>query len=203
VIDVGRRRRKFKVGTDIPDRQKEDPEFPGVPWPGSIIARLKDWAIPFRKATPPKEIKPEGGALIHGVARREKPIKENTRSVTQEAMSTPVPGPVEDFSAFLQNITTTLDRLTTQANSLPFKSDLAFHKTLDRTLGKDVDVAGKDVLGLTEKLLDMVEGSGRKLSKGKGRMKVKEEEDLVEGYKRSMGEVVEGLLEDAVSGQYR
>jgi exosome complex exonuclease RRP6 len=112
----------------------------------------------------------------------------------------------------LEKTTAVLDALTTTAAGLPGKSDLAFHRTLDRRFGKQLDAAAEQVLGLTEKLLALVEvraesskagssgtsGTAGKV-KTKARRKLEDEEDVVDGYRRGVVEVVDGLLEDAVS----
>lgn len=109
---------------------------------------------------------------------------------------------------FVNAISAALDRLTAHAAGLPDKSDLSFHRTLDRKFAKSLDETSSRLLELTETLLSQlstVTGSstqstalGSKL-KVKGRRKLADQEDLVEGYKRSIGGVVDGLLEDAVS----
>jgi exosome complex exonuclease RRP6 len=118
----------------------------------------------------------------------------------------PAPSPTE-FPAFLHHTTAALDRLTTHAADLPEKSDLAFHRTLDRKFAKNLDEAAERVLGLTEKLLSLVEVQAKGVKnpaagkgvKSKARRKLTDEEDVLDGYRRGIVEVVDGLLEDAVS----
>ena len=112
-------------------------------------------------------------------------------------------------------ITAALDELTTAVNGLPTsKSDINFHRTMDRQFAKDLDDASSRVLQMTERLLSMVD-SGQREAKGKGkdkadlrgapkaaekpRRKLEEEEDVIDGYKRGVLSVVDGLLEDSVS----
>lgn len=105
-------------------------------------------------------------------------------------------------SAQLQSITAALDRLTTHAASLPPKSDMSFHRTLDRKFAKSLDGTSEKLLSLTERLLTLVEGDLSKARpgvKGKGRSKLADEQDAIEGFRRSVGNVIDGLLEDAVS----
>jgi exosome complex exonuclease RRP6 len=116
-------------------------------------------------------------------------------------------------------ITSALDQLTTAAGQLPAnRSDINFHRTMDRNFANDLDEASQRVLTMTEKLLAMVEfGQLEAKGKGKGkevagkpvakagvktRRKLEEEEDVVDGYKRGVLTVVDGLLEDAVSNVY-
>jgi exosome complex exonuclease RRP6 len=119
------------------------------------------------------------------------------------SQSVPTAGP--SFADFLAQTTFALDALTTHAANLPHRSDLAFHRTLDRNFSRGLDGSSETVLSMTERLLLLVEGSG----KGKGRApkhrrletarkKLDDEEDVVDGYRRSVLDVVDGLLEDAV-----
>lgn len=126
-----------------------------------------------------------------------------------------VPSPTKSFDTYLPMITSALDRLTTSANALPTtRSDINFHRTMDRQFANDLDQASERVLKMTERLLIMVE-VGQEEAKGKGkgkevkvgtkagastktRMKLEDEDDVVDGYKRGVLSVVDGLLEDAV-----
>lgn len=132
--------------------------------------------------------------------------------------SSSVPSPTASFHQYLPLITSSLDRLTTSANALPAsRSDINFHRTMDRRFANDLDDASDRVLRMAERLLTLVE-TGQKEVEGKGkakesaksvkpaakvatkaRRKLEEEEDVVEGYKRGVLSVVDGLLEDAVS----
>lgn len=118
---------------------------------------------------------------------------------TPSSSSQPTP---EDFEHYLPHLTTLLDNLTTQAASLPLKSDLAFHKTLDRKFGKGLDGGADEILQLTGKLLQLTsrDRSDKGSSRGKSRAVSSElsEDDLMDRYKRTVVEVVDGLLEDAV-----
>jgi exosome complex exonuclease RRP6 len=85
---------------------------------------------------------------------------------------------------------------------------------MDRRFANDLDEASSRVLSMTERLLAMVD-AGQLEKKGKGkekdlvkgapkaadktRRKLEEEEDVIDGYKRGVLGVVDGLLEDSVS----
>lgn len=89
---------------------------------------------------------------------------------------------------------------------------------MDRKFANDLDEASDRVLKMAEQLLIMVE-VGQEESKGKGkgkeevaktartgakastktRRRLEDEDDVVDGYKRGVVGVVDGLLEDAVS----
>ena len=102
--------------------------------------------------------------------------------------------PSSNFPAYLTSITSALDALTTHAAQLPSRSDLSFHRTLDRGFAKELDVISRDVLRTTERLAALVD-----TGKGGARRKLKEEEDVMDGYRRGVQGVVDGLLEDAAS----
>lgn len=140
---------------------------------------------------------------------------DKTAKAGSSSISRPVPSPTENFDEYLPVITSALDDLTTAANGLPIlKSDINFHRTMDRRFANDLDDASSRVLKMTERLLAMVDVGQREI-KGKGkekagvkaapkaadklRRKLEEEEDVVDGYKRGVLPVVDGLLEDAVS----
>ncbi|EIW72816.1 hypothetical protein TREMEDRAFT_70822 [Tremella mesenterica DSM 1558] len=106
------------------------------------------------------------------------------------------PSPQEAFSDYLRHVTSTLDRLTTLAAALPPKSDLAFHKTMDPSFGKAMDAGSLQVLEMAEKLLGVI--SATQGGKGKSKRNTLEnEEDVTDEYRRAVGGVVDGLLEDA------
>jgi hypothetical protein len=140
-------------------------------------------------------------------------VQSASEGAASTSSSEMVPSPTSAFSEFMPMITSALDRLTTSANQLPAnRSDINFHRTMDRQFANDLDEASERVLKMTEKLLTLVElGQAEAKSKGKGkdakitkatgktRRKLEEEEDVVDGYKRGVLGVVDGLLEDAVS----
>lgn len=118
-----------------------------------------------------------------------------------------------DFASYLSTLTSALDKLSTAVSSLPPKSDLNFQRTMDRGLAQNLDEASEKVLKMTEGLLNHVDvaqeeakgkGKGKaKAVKGGARIKLTDEEDATEGYRRSVTGVVNGLLEDAVSSNRR
>ncbi|WWD18046.1 hypothetical protein CI109_102493 [Kwoniella shandongensis] len=135
----------------------------------------------------------------------------STNNVASSSSSSPgVPSPTTSFASYLPHLTTALDTLTTHAAALPNKSDISFHRTLDRGFAKDLDKASERVLQMTERLLSLVEISqkGNK-AKGKGkavsantqvrRRKMEDEDDVVDGFRGGVVGVVDGLLEDADS----
>ena len=146
---------------------------------------------------------------------RSDPLTGAESEAGPSTMKAEVPSPTESFNEYLPIITSALDKLTTAANGLPStKSDLSFHRTMDRRFANDLDEASSRLLHMTERLLAMVdagqlEKKGRGKEKGtvkvapkaaeKTRRKLEEEEDVIDGYKRGVLGVVDGLLEDSVS----
>lgn len=113
----------------------------------------------------------------------------------------------QSFSDTFSTTTSALDEATTHAASLPPKSDLSFHRTLDRKFGKDLDIASGRILNLAERLLHLVtEGSDVGKEKGKSdgvlrpnqRRRLEDEDDVIDGYRGAVGDVLDSLLEDAV-----
>ena len=103
-----------------------------------------------------------------------------------------------DLIPFMRRLTDLLDVVTTNADALPPKSDLSFHRTLDRKFAKNQDEAGDRILKLADRLLGTVH-SGSAAAKGKARRKLEDDDDVVDGYRRGVLDVVNCLLEDAVS----
>lgn len=93
-------------------------------------------------------------------------------------------------------------KATRHAAGLP--SDLAFHRTLDRTFGKDVDACSDRILGLTNRLLALVQtGDGSASASSASRWKGKErrlegQDDVVDAFQGSIADAMDRLLERAV-----
>lgn len=125
----------------------------------------------------------------------------------------------------IPKITDLLDRLTTDAANLPGRSDLQFHRTLDRGFAKELDGTGERLLELTDRLVELAQAdearakeaherglasagtqrgpsvasaSVKKDRKGKARA-IKDEEDVTENFKRTVGDALDAILESAVS----
>ncbi|ORY28648.1 hypothetical protein BCR39DRAFT_559462 [Naematelia encephala] len=106
-----------------------------------------------------------------------------------------IPDPVKDFAKYLPHLTHSLDEVTTAAASLPGKSDLDFHRTMDRGFAKSIDEQSQRVLRMTERLLNLVIPES---TKAKGlRRGLQDEDDVLDTYRRGVIEVTDGLLEDA------
>lgn len=114
--------------------------------------------------------------------------------------------PSTDFAEFVDNMTRALEDSTSVAAQFPEKSDLSFHRTLDRKFAKGLDTSSQRVLDLTDKLLQLaVEGAHEKAKAAGGKTKprraVTDEDDAIDSFHATVIEPVDALLEDAVSMQ--
>lgn len=113
--------------------------------------------------------------------------------------------PTENFASFVDSMTAALEASTNAAAQFPDKSDISFHRSMDRKFGRELDSTCDRVLLLTDKLLQMsVESqNARSKTQGKGRnlpgRKLADEDDVVDNFHKTVVGPVDGLLEDAVS----
>ncbi|WWC66443.1 uncharacterized protein I206_100345 [Kwoniella pini CBS 10737] len=134
----------------------------------------------------------------------------NKTSTSISLTSKDAPNPIDNFAEYLPHLTSALDNLTNHASKLPSKSDLSFHRTLDRKFANDLDSASERILKLTERLLKLVDqsqiqksnksnksGTGKSRNGLSSRRKLEDEDDVLDGYKQGVVGVVDGLLEDA------
>ncbi|KAG8907725.1 exosome nuclease subunit [Tulasnella sp. 403] len=100
----------------------------------------------------------------------------------------------KEYHAHLQKTVIDAARFATR---LPPKTDLAFHRTLDRKFAKELDKCSNRILGLTNQLLGLVGALNPALSKGKGKARaLADENDLVEGYSAGVVDVLDVLYEN-------
>jgi len=86
------------------------------------------------------------------------------------------------YSDALQAAALTTTRLA--ATSLP--ADLSFHRSIDPTLARDVDVFSDRVLALANKLVQVASGKTSRM---------RDEEDVVDEFVRNIVDPMEGMLE--------
>ena len=107
-----------------------------------------------------------------------------------------------DFVSFVDSMTAVLEASTSAAAQLPDKSDMGFHRTLDRKFAKGIDATSMRVLNLTNQLLELAaqppEVDGKK--DGKLRVRWNDEDSVVDQFRSSVVDIVDTLLENAVSG---
>lgn len=107
------------------------------------------------------------------------------------------PDPTGNFGGFLHKITKDLDNVTTQSADLPPKSDLSFHRTLDKELSKKLDEASSRVLDMAQELLKLVDPHFASKQKGFA----DPAEDLTDRYRKNVVPSVDGLLEQTVGSR--
>lgn len=108
--------------------------------------------------------------------------------------------PSADFVAFVTSMTAALEAGTSQAAQFPDKSDLMFHRTLDRKFAKGIDASGERVLKLADRLLQLtVESQPKSKNPGraKPRRKLADEDDVVDSFQTAVVDQIDHLLEDA------
>jgi exosome complex exonuclease RRP6 len=113
-----------------------------------------------------------------------------------------VPSPSTSVSEYLAYLQNQIQPLTRTAAQLPGPSDLSFHRSLDRSLLKDLDSARDDIVSTLNSLLGRISS---KPSNGKGKSASigdawdLKADDLIDesSFSRKMGDIVDTLLEKA------
>ena len=137
--------------------------------------------------------------IQHRLARATHLLADPNREMLPDNLIKPAEGASAKITDNVPYITHLLDQLTTDAAALPGRSDLQFHRTLERSFAKDLDGASQSVLDLTDKLVKLLnadQAADYPVARGKGQ--VKDEEDLTEHFRKNIGETLDALLEDAV-----
>ncbi|CAK9781419.1 hypothetical protein CC85DRAFT_325791 [Cutaneotrichosporon oleaginosum] len=105
-----------------------------------------------------------------------------------------------EFATFVDTMTKALEASTSHAAEFPDKSDMMFHRTLDRKFAKGIDASGDRVLKLADSLLQLTVDSQPKANKAtrvKARRKLADEDDVVDSFQSTVVDHVDSLLEDA------
>jgi hypothetical protein len=87
---------------------------------------------------------------------------------------------------------------TLRAAGTTLPADLDFHRTLDSEYGAEVDATAARVLALTNKLLALAESSNTS-SRGKGKARLQDKEDVLDRFHAVVVDAMDGMLERAVS----
>ena len=102
------------------------------------------------------------------------------------------------FDVFNSKIQASALKATRSAVGLPV--DIAFHRSIDPTFAKDVDAFSSRVLSLTNKLLNFVATADEsQRSKGKGKAKLQNQDDVVDSFHSLVVDSMDQLLERTVS----
>ncbi len=88
-------------------------------------------------------------------------------------------------------------KATRNAASLP--ADINFYRSIDTDLAHDVDAISSRVLNLTNKLLQLSSSTDKKVATGKGKAKLKDQDDVVDNFRSLVVDVMDQLFERTVS----
>ncbi|GMK55550.1 hypothetical protein CspeluHIS016_0206060 [Cutaneotrichosporon spelunceum] len=105
-----------------------------------------------------------------------------------------------EFAAFVETMTKALEAGTSHAAEFPDKSDMMFHRTLDRKFAKGIDASGERVLKLADSLLQLTVDSQPKAKSApsvKPRRKLVDQDDVIDSFQSTVVDHVDSLLEDA------
>lgn len=82
-------------------------------------------------------------------------------------------------------------------NAVFLPADLAFYRSLDRGIAKDLDASSSRVLSLANRLIDLVSTADSAKSKSKGKARL-EHDDIADNFRSSVVDSMDQLLERAV-----
>jgi hypothetical protein len=119
-------------------------------------------------------------------------------STTTHVINMKNPEPSNDFGAFVHKITKDLDDVTTRGAELPPKSDLSFHRTLDKEFSQKLDQASSTILAMAQELMELVDPQFPLKKEGFA----DPAEDLTDRYRKNVVPSVDGLLEQTVSSGF-
>ncbi|KIP03738.1 hypothetical protein PHLGIDRAFT_77059, partial [Phlebiopsis gigantea 11061_1 CR5-6] len=100
----------------------------------------------------------------------------------------------EQFDVYNTDLQATALKATRNAAFLP--ADLAFYRSLDRGIAKDLDASSARVLGLANRLLDLVSTADNSKSKAKGKGRL-EHDDVTDNFRSAVVDSMDQLLERA------
>ena len=102
-----------------------------------------------------------------------------------------------EFDGYYAQLQSAALKATKQAAGLP--ADLAFHRSVDSDLAKDLETCSKRVVSMTNALLDLAATIGSsKSAKGKGKARLQDEDDLLDRFGALIVEPMDQLLERTV-----
>jgi hypothetical protein len=106
-----------------------------------------------------------------------------------------------DFMEFCERMTASLTASTEAAAELPEKSDMGFHRTLDRKFAKGIDATGERIMDIANSILKVAAQSPSLDSKADGKKvayrPLEDEDTVVDHFRSVVTEIVDQLLENA------
>lgn len=99
----------------------------------------------------------------------------------------------DDYKAGLENAA-----LKPTKHSAALPSDVSFYKSIDRDIAINVDECSDKALSLVNRLLELASTVDNKRTKGKGKAKLEDEDDLVDRFESVIVESMDRLLEGVV-----
>lgn len=123
-----------------------------------------------------------------------------SKKETPANVSAPQTSVASEFTTFVETMTAALEAGTSHAAQFPDKSDMMFHRTLDRKFAKGIDASGERVLKLADSLLQLTVDSQPKANKAtrfKPRRPLADEDDVVDSFQSTVVDHIDSLLEDA------
>jgi exosome complex exonuclease RRP6 len=107
-----------------------------------------------------------------------------------------------EFDGYYAQLQESALKTTKHAAGLP--SDLAFHRSVDSDIAKDLEACSSKVVSITNMLLDLASTIGSsKSAKGKGKARLQDEDDFIDRFGSLVVEPMDQLLERAVCIVFR
>jgi hypothetical protein len=101
------------------------------------------------------------------------------------------------FDGYYAQLQTAALKATKHAAGLP--ADLAFHRSVDSDLAKDLETCSEKVASMTNALLDLMSTiRNSKNGKGKGKARLQDEDDFIDRFDALIVEPMDQVLERAV-----
>ena len=121
--------------------------------------------------------------------------KGRRQSYSMDSSQTPLSK--TDFDGYYGQLQNAALKATKHAAGLP--ADLAFHRSVDSDVAKDLEKCSQRVASMTNALLDLASTIGSsKSAKGKGKARPQDEDDFLDRFGALIVEPMDQLLERAV-----
>ena len=102
-----------------------------------------------------------------------------------------------EFDSYYAQLQASALKATKSAAALP--ADLAFHRSVDSDLASDLEACSNKVISITNMLLNLASTVGSsKGAKGKGKARVRDEDDFLDRFGSLIVEPMDQLFERAV-----